>query len=576
MTMVNRIGQKTLRVWPWLAGAAALWLALRWMGWSRQGFDFQDEGSYLLIAQDPWRNMFSSLFGFVLHPLYLLSFRDPGWFRLLSLVFLAGAALGCAWVWCKRERISFSPRTGVAAFLISGALLVYSDGQRTPSYNTLVFFGTLLAWTGYFGLWQEKDRRFWPWCAIINGIALAFLAKWPSGVLLVPLLGWLIWKNKLWRRSDLFLVIGPVVLVGVFWFWWIGKTAIMQTARMVDLLVNESISHGPQLFPYYFATLLNFFYRSLRAFAYGAPLLFFLWFLRKKKPIFFLRLADFIWLLPLAVLLGGLIFGLTRAGASSFSRVGSNVLAEVLWLAAGSLLVVPFRQWVQCGFRADETLALALTPFVLGFGTASALGDYAGHGALFFQLGGLGFWLILWRSGVSREFLVSLLFLGTVLNIFRAEASLRDQFRTAPMQKCTLPWASPDGGTVYLDAEQAGLLGDLRDRMEASGFKPGDPIVAIGDMPGVVYFLKGYSPGVNWYPATRPEHLKYVLAVLKTIPGEVRKKTFLIMNEKTPLLEQKDQILDWVGFGTPAIIGPYRLNYAPEKFLLWPPQRSQE
>ena len=83
MTLFNRIGQKTLMVWPWLAGITALWVALRWVGWSRQGFDFQDEGSYLLIAQDPWRNIFSSLYGFVLHPLYLLSFRDPGWFRLL-------------------------------------------------------------------------------------------------------------------------------------------------------------------------------------------------------------------------------------------------------------------------------------------------------------------------------------------------------------------------------------------------------------------------------------------------------------------------------------------------------------
>ena len=167
----------------------------------------------------------------------------------------------------------------------------------------------------------------------------------------------------------------------------------------------------------------------------------------RSKPIFFLRLADFVWLLPLVVLLGGLIFGLTRAGASSFSRVGSNVLAEVLWLAAGCLLVVPFRQWVQCGFRADETLGLILTPFILGFGTASALGDYAGHGALFFQLAGLGVWLVLVRAGTSRQFLASVLFLAAILNLFRAEMSLRDQFRTAPMQKCTLPWTLPDGGT---------------------------------------------------------------------------------------------------------------------------------
>ena len=120
---------------------------------------------------------------------------------------------------------------------------------------------------------------------------------------------------------------------------------------MVDFLVNKSISHGPQLLPYYGATLVNFLYRCLRAFAYGLPLLLFFWLFYHRKARDLSPLQAVVWILPWAIMAGGLFFGLTRAGASSFSRVGSNVVAEVLWLAAACLTVCPWRDWPRFGFR---------------------------------------------------------------------------------------------------------------------------------------------------------------------------------------------------------------------------------
>lgn len=578
MQRFNTIGIKTLKIWPWVAAGVAAWLVCRWAFWSRRGFDFQDEGSYLLLAQDPWRNTFSSLFGFVLHPLYLLSFQDPGWFRLASVLFLAAAALGCAYAWWVRSK-NFSGdilgRAGIAALLITSSLLVYSDGRRTPSYDTLVFFGALVAWAGYFGLWEEKGLRFWSWGAIVNGLFFAFLAKWPSGILMLPLFFWIIWKNNLWRQSDLGLVLALVFSLATFWTWWIGIQGIRETAQMVDFLVNKSISHGPQLLPYYGATLVNFLYRCLRAFAYGLPLLLFFWFIYHRKAQNLSLLTAIAWISPWVILAGGLFFGLTRAGASSFSRVGSNVVAEVLWLTAAGLIVCPWRDWLRFGFRPLEALGLVLTPFILGFGTASALGDYVGHGALFFQLVGLGIVGVLLRQGVSRPLLIAFLFLGTILNLFRAEASLRDQFRTAPMHECVFPWPSPNGGMIYLDAEKARFLGDLQAKLREQGFRLGDPIVAIGDMPGVVYFVGGYSPGANWYPATHAEHLRFALALLQSVPPEIREQATLLINEKSPLYAKKAEILRWVGAGEPHDIGPYLINSAPERFFLWSPRQSR-
>lgn len=571
---MNKFGKKTLRLWPWLTCGVASWVAWRWISCAWGGFDFQDEGSYLLVSENPWRNSFSSLYGFVLHPLYLLSGQDPGWFRLLSVLVLLVGGWGLAWVWWRRAgTLPEHPflRTGIAAVLISGALLVYSDGRRTPSYDTLVFFGALLAWGGYLGLWHGNSFRIWAWFALVNGILLAFLAKWPAGTLLVALFLLLIWKHRLAQRRDGIPVVGILSVVVLFWIWWVGWEGLQNTVQAVSLLAGKSVSHGAQLLPYYGLTLVNFGFRVVRAFAYAAPLLLLLWFLRQQKPTLFARLGAWAWTLPWLILAGGLIFGLTRAGASSFSRVGSNAVAEVLWLAGGCLLVVPWRDWTKAGFQKHEIFALGMTPFVLGVGTASALGDYVGHGVMFFQLAGLGVWLVLLRKGFAASFLTALLFLMTTLNLFRAEASLRNQFRTTSMEACVNAWKRPGGKTIYLDSDQVKLLAELRGRLHPMGFRPGDPIVAIGDMPGVVYFLGGYSPGTVWYPATRADHLPYVLALLDSVSAQMRQETFLIINGKSPLLQKKGEILDRVGSGPPFMTETYRLDHISQHYFVWPP-----
>ena len=570
--MKKCFGQQTLRIWPWLAWATAVWVGWRWWQGSWTGFEFQDEGAYLLISHDPWRNSSPSFYGFVLHPLYLLAGRDPGWFRILSVVCLVAAAWGCATAWWKRE--SPTPagplvRAGVTTLLVTGSLLVYSDGQRTPSYNTLVFFGALLAWTGYFRLGAGTGFRRGAWWLMAAGLVLAFLAKWPAGVLMAALFVALVWQNRLYGAGDGGVIFRALLFAGMACLLWIGGRGIADAATFNRLVVEKSESYGMQLLPFYGLTMVNFFYRCVRAFLYGAPVLILLWIMYRRSPSWFRLLATRAWLVPWLVLGGGLVFGLTRAGASSFSRVGSNVSAEILWLAAVALMLIPSRSWVRSGFRADESVALILTPFLLGVGTNTALGDYAGHGVLFFQLAGLGVWRVLSRHGLAPALLASLLFLAATLNLLRAEASLRDQFRTAPMAECTFPWVGPGGGTVYLDKDQAGILRDARSRLQAWGFQAGDPLVAIGDMPGLVYFLGGHSPGTAWYPATHMGHLPLVLALLQTLSPETRANSYLLMNEASPLFASRSEILDLVGKGDPAVFGPYALDGATQKLNLW-------
>ena len=272
-------------------------------------------------------------------------------------------------------------------------------------------------------------------------------------------------------------------------------------------------------------------------------------------------------ILPWVILAAGLAFGLTRAGASSFSRVGSNVMAELLWVATAA--------WVLRGRVAWSSVStgLVLTPFLLGAGTGTAIGDYAGHGAVFFQMATLGIWIGMRRADFPAVRLAPFLWLSVVLNLFRAEASLQDPFRTRPFEACRETWRIPGAGQVGLDPTQKKLLGRLQTQLRSAGFRPGDPIVAIGDMPGVVYLLGGWSPGTSWYFAKTPQQWPYVRAVLQVLPEEVRTRCFVVMRENSPLFRQRRRILQLTGGVRPAafVTEPLPLEGATTRLHGWRP-----
>jgi hypothetical protein len=49
------------------------------------------------------------------------------------------------------------------------------------------------------------------------------------------------------------------------------------------------------------------------------------------------------------------------------------------------------------------------------------------------------------------------------------------------------------------------FLEELQSKMSAAGFRPGDPVIALDFMPGLVYFLEARSPGFPFFPFDRTE-----------------------------------------------------------------------
>ncbi|WP_354579946.1 hypothetical protein [Hymenobacter sp. UYP22] len=84
---------------------------------------------------------------------------------------------------------------------------------------------------------------------------------------------------------------------------------------------------------------------------------------------------------------------------------------------------------------------------------------------------------------------------------------------------------------LQLDAKTAAFIGDLRQTMKRAGFEPGMPVVAMYDMPGLVYMLDGISPGNPWLFGQLD--LRNCDALAKTRLDLT--KAFLLVNEKPGL-----------------------------------------
>ena len=129
-----------------LALFLALPLVLFWISAVR-GLEETDEAHYLLTALDPWLTGGRGLlFGFGLHPFWLLGGETVSGFRRVGILATLLATLPMAaavWRTVRQQGLPVLLAWSVFPSLFLSSLVIFSDGIRTPSYNWLVFLGSL-------------------------------------------------------------------------------------------------------------------------------------------------------------------------------------------------------------------------------------------------------------------------------------------------------------------------------------------------------------------------------------------------------------------------------------------------
>lgn len=171
-----------------------------------------------------------------------------------------------------------------------------------------------------------------------------------------------------------------------------------------------------------------------------------------------------------------------------------------LWLSG---VIFLGRSWLRTEGRSDWGWILVLIglPLALGAGTNTSLADYAGHAVVFWSLA--GWWILAGGDLAKKMGSVGLVFALACLvwiQSARQVTALQAQWKVGPLEREseTLRFG-PEAGRLRVNAQLNLDLEKLSGVLVSLGFQTGDGVVAISEVPGLVYLLGARSIGVPWY-----------------------------------------------------------------------------
>lgn len=188
-----------------------------------------------------------------------------------------------------------------------------------------------------------------------------------------------------------------------------------------------------------------------------------------------------------------------------FSSVTSLVaLMLLVGILSLPLLVIPN---ISDLHAADPRLWLALSllavlPFLGAIGTSNPLFvNTVFHHSTWYLL--IGMMMMGWGKALGSDLLGELLLIilaahGVKQTVY---AMINQPYRlvgplTAQTERIEIGFPAT---ALKMSSAAANFIGHFKHMLEANGFKPGDDIIALFDMPGLVYAVGGRSPGHQWY-----------------------------------------------------------------------------
>jgi hypothetical protein len=426
--------------------------------------------------------------------------RTPAGFWLILLFLLLGDFLGISQI---SPTINYNYLNGGLLFLASGLLFTYSATSRKSGSFLLPVLAGLLAGIDFFVKFTSSGPFL--------GMAMLFVL-WPSH--------WnrdLLWTDRL--KAVLYLGLGYLLGIGLYFLlfnpfpiWYANFMASFHTQtggshspfRVLGKQVADFKRLGINLVQYYALPL---------ALSFGVA-----WkTLRHNVRSSWWMLAPVI--LVLNIFLAWHLYKLTNF------RFYTLAYFSVLLLLLGLNVVMDSGQWLRK--RASMALFLLLLPFVLVFGSDSSF-SYSiplyllpWFGLIFLMLQGL-------PAGPMRISLASVLIVLVQL-----------QFVVGYLY---FPWRWPANrlaqsesvvgvrGLFGIKVDKATHRFMLESRQLAQSRKVSPWILAFYEMPGVVYWLDGKSPGLPWFSHNKHEQAG-VCQALGSISAEERQQALVLQQE---------------------------------------------
>lgn len=528
---------------------------------SNKGFDFTDEGLYLLVYQHPheFPDSYTSYHrvGAVFFDLVggnIIALRLLGFFLTALATFYFSLAL--TWFLKGRSWSIFEDigeRVLLHLALQGSVLTTYCWLPPTPNYNTMAGIGMLLSCGGILAFFSNSDlRRSIAKAAlgiltIGGGLLLAFLAKGSSAVGIVLISVILIGACNLIALKEKFvfsLVVSISVLAGgLLVFFLIPSLSVSWEFFLGSIVALTEGNGAREIIIRHWQESLDFAMRHVRSFvlpillAAGISLFARSHFLvkspdRKEKLLFWgvigVLIAEVILLIIKDTLSAG-IQGRSRSfiGYTSFFLVLLTLRAG---LPGAAQTISPYR----LGGCLMFIVWLALMPFVTAAGTTHKIFINA-----LLHVAPLSAAILLLAASLDKSLrrvvilpFAGLLIVGLSFCQFITGFVLMP-YRTAPKWTQTVPVAVGVPATILnLDTASAECIEKTKSALVDAGFKPGDDILALYGLPGLVYAVGGVSPKKPWFfddhgQTGDEENLR----ALKSIPIERLKEAFLFRTD---------------------------------------------
>ena len=495
---------------------------------SNKGFDFTDEGLYLLVYQHPheFPDSYTSYHrvGAVFFELVggnIIALRLLGFFLTAFATFYFSLAL----TWFLKGR-SWSIFEGQGEQILlhlalqGSVLTAYCWLPPTPNYNTMAGIGMILSCGGILAFFSNSDPRRSIAKATLGiltiggGLLLAFLAKGSSAVGIVLISAILIGACNLIALKEKFVfavvvsisVLGGGLLVfflmpslSVSWEFFLGSiVALTEGNGAREIIIRhwqESLEFAMRhvrsfMLPILLAAGVSFFATS--RFLVKSPD-------RKEILVFWSIIGVLIAEVVLLIVKDAFSAGIQGRSRSFIGYTSLFLLLLTLrvGLPGAAQTFSPYRLGGCLMFLAW----LALMPFVTAAGTTHKIFINA-----LLHVPPLSAAILLLAASLDKSFrraiilpFAGLLIVGLSFSQF-ITGFVVTPYRTAPKWTQTVPVEVGVPPTILnLDPASAECINKTKVALADAGFKPGDDILALYGLPGLVYAVGGVSPQKPWF-----------------------------------------------------------------------------
>ena len=568
-----------------VSAAVALTAAGLYLAGVDGGFDFTDEGVYYLSFAHP-ENVSDNqtsfhIFGGAIFR--LLGGSIPA-MRLVTFAALLGATLMLLKGW-RQFVMAHDPGRqdgavgfATAAAALTGATLGFSISPASLSYNFQNAI-CIMAATGLLlsACAQPAQKTQLGTAGLVSLLAFGltvgfdFFVKFSSSVPLAITGGIFFIACSRLRLKSKALLVGAVLacagLVGIIYFgffqdldrWWAGIRGTAQALLQGGYAFREINRYAQEI-----TTLLGSAATILPpALVIAVPGIVATRLLR-RWPSLQRTLAALVVFGSIAGLLWGAVrIGFVQPGRIEFhlSFLGLLGLFAITWRFMGSRAGPPAApgRW---RLAAGGTLLLSL-PYIGAFGTTNNINQNTFYQLVpWFLVGGLLLseldrtWSHRWFSRLGLLFLsgvsVGQLYTGYWLQPYRVAGTRAEQTLPTPI--------GPSGSQLRLNSATHAFVTNSRSILDENGFRQGDDILAMFNMPGFVFAMGGVSPGHPWYFSGDQRSLDLNLMRLRFIEPQRRARAFIVRNG------------DWDGLV--ALLRQAELRFPEEYELITPPMVS--